>query len=83
MKILLYIIASILIIIPIISFTMSIYYSTLDVIIHDTYFGMGKFRSSPKTFMFLSLALAFVLLSFASHISYKDENIQNEVSEVE
>lgn len=81
MKVLIYIIASIMIILPLIYFTVSVYYSTTDVIIHDTYMGIGKFRSSPKTFMFLSLVVAFLLLAVTSHISYKEE--QEEYSETQ
>ena len=82
MKYILYTLSALLIVIPIISW-IAVYKGTLsmDVIIHDSYVGLEKFKTTPKTVAFISIAIGFLLLALTTHIEYKKQNQAQEIKE--
>jgi len=71
MKYLIYTLATILIASPFIIWATIKLKTEEDIIVHDSYIGIGSLVSSPKTWACISIAIGFILLAANFHKEYK------------
>ena len=81
MKIILYTLSALLICTPLFVWIGIKVNTPEDVIVHDTYMGVGSFTTSPRTFACLSIAIGFIILATNFHRDYKKSQIEETINQ--